>query len=95
MERDLTSPGGKILITLYNLNKEITVTQLVKIFQKSSSASTVTNWLYELEKLGLVQIREERTTVGTTKKLISLTNRGRLAAEYLKSMYEIIEVKQQ
>nr|WP_011229440.1 helix-turn-helix transcriptional regulator [Sulfolobus sp. NOB8H2]CAA09128.1 hypothetical protein [Sulfolobus sp. NOB8H2] len=94
MPRNLTTPGGKILILLYEKNTEFTVTEIVEILKKNTSVTTITNWLRELERLGLIEVREERTPVGTRKKLVSLTEKGKLAAEYIRRIYDIVEVQQ-
>ncbi|MEM0077327.1 MAG: MarR family transcriptional regulator [Saccharolobus sp.] len=91
MARNLTTPGGKILLLLDEKNTELTVTEIVEIMKKNTSATTITNWLRELEKLGLIEVREERTPVGTRKKLVGLTEKGKLAAEYLRRIIGVIQ----
>nr|WP_020936638.1 winged helix-turn-helix transcriptional regulator [Saccharolobus solfataricus]CDF66440.1 conserved conjugative plasmid protein [Saccharolobus solfataricus P2] len=91
MESSIVSLAGKILLILKE-EDGITVTQLINRVNSGKdkhSATTVSKYIEYLEKEGLIRTLEERYGVAKKKKIL-LTEKGRIAAEYLTKINEIV-----
>lgn len=62
---------------------------LVKI--SGMSWHTIQRWIPILEKNGLIAIREEKTSAGTTKKVVRLTEAGKAVVEKLLKLNDTLK----
>ncbi|WP_157043033.1 winged helix-turn-helix domain-containing protein [Sulfuracidifex metallicus] len=54
------------------------------------SASTITRYVKELNDLGLIEIETTRSSVGTEKKIIRITQKGKEIINNIKKLNEIL-----
>ena len=73
----------KLLIIIAN-NDNIVKSQLVTVSKMSSS--TVQRWIQWLENKGLIEVIETKTIVGSKKKIIRVTERGRKIVDEIKNL---------
>ncbi|BFI75408.1 hypothetical protein [Sulfurisphaera ohwakuensis] len=92
MKNSIVSLAGKILLTLKE-EDGITVTELISRVNSGKnkhSATTISKYIDYLEKEGLIKTFEERYGVAKKRKIL-LTEKGKIAAEYLAKINEIIQ----
>jgi DNA-binding MarR family transcriptional regulator len=71
----------RVLILIYQLG-ECTVSDLIRA-SGGMSATTITKYVRELESLGLISVTPTKTTVGTEKKIIKITDKGLQVINYI------------
>lgn len=82
MEEFLSTPM-KLLIIIAD-NDNIVQSQLVLVSKMSSS--TVQRWIEWLENKGLIEVIEAKTNVGSKKKIIRVTEKGRKIVDEIKNL---------
>lgn len=70
----------QVLIYIYEM-KEGSLMDLVGI--SKMSWHTIQTWIPVLEENGLITVTEDRTVVGSYKKVVRLTEKGKIVAEKL------------
>lgn len=82
---DLLSTSMQILLYI-NIMGEGSLMDLVRI--RKMSWHTVQKWIPVLEENGLITVREEKTSVGTAKKVVKLTETGKAVVGKLLELNE-------
>ena len=85
---DILSTPMQILLYI-NMMGEGSLMDLVKISQMSWH--TIQKWIPFLEENGLIVVREEKTSVGTAKKVVKLTETGKVVVEKLLELNDTLK----
>ena len=84
---DILSTPMQILLYINEMG-EGSLMDLVKT--SGMSWHTIQKWIPILEENGLITVREEKTSVGTTKKIVKLTSIGKAIVEKLLELNETL-----
>ncbi|WP_338601304.1 MarR family transcriptional regulator [Sulfolobus tengchongensis] len=86
IEEFLSTPMKLLLIIAENDN--IVQSQLVLVSKMSSS--TVQKWVTWLESKGLIEVIETKTIVGSKKKIIRLTEKGKKVVDEIRNLSNMV-----
>ncbi|MEM4146942.1 MAG: MarR family transcriptional regulator [Metallosphaera sp.] len=86
IEEFLSTPMKLLLIIAENDN--IVQSQLVLVSKMSSS--TVQKWVTWLESKGLIEVIEAKTNVGSKKKIIRLTEKGKKVVDEIRNLSNMV-----
>ena len=84
---DILSTPMQILIYI-DMMGEGSLMDLVN--RSKMSWHTIQKWIPVLEENGLITVREEKTSVGTTKKVVKLTDAGKAVVKKLMELNETL-----
>ncbi|MUN29990.1 MarR family transcriptional regulator [Sulfuracidifex metallicus] len=78
-----------LVLLLIDKAGEASISDLIRT-SKGMSASTITRYVKELNDLGLIEIETTRSSVGTEKKIIRITQKGKEIINNIKKLNEIL-----